>query len=123
MTDELEELFGEAGGQPQPRRGLVLGLLGSGLLLSTFGMACSAAPGGLIVLGAWMVVDKEMERVESGYLPEDSRTEVRRLQQATMSGLAIVLALFFVQSWLFYSGFYETLFVAALRQLLTLVGS
>jgi hypothetical protein len=107
--DEIEELFGTEGGQPQPRRGLVLGLLSTGLVLAILGMGCSAAPGGALVLAAWVVAEKEVDRVESGYLPWDLRAEVRRLYQLTLSGVVAVLLLFVVQGWLLYIGFYDTL--------------
>jgi hypothetical protein len=107
--DELDELFGPEGGQPQPRRGLVLGLLTTGLLMAILGMGCSAAPGGVLVLLAWVVAEKELDRVESGYLPWDVRGEVRRLYQLTLTGVLLVLFLFAVQAWLLYVGFYEAL--------------
>lgn len=122
MSEELEELFGDAGGQPVPRSRLVGTLLGSGLLLATLGMACSAAPGGLMVLAAWMVVEKEMDRVESGYLPADSHSEVRRLQQMTLVALAIVVVLFFVQTILFSLGVYEGLWTRLVELLVSWLG-
>ena len=115
--DEVDELFGTEGGQPKPRRRLILILLVTGLLLATLGMVCTAAPGGLLVLGAWVVVEKEMDRVESGYLPTDVRGDVRRLHQVTLAGVLTVLVLFMVQAWLLYEGFYEALWGWAIQSL------
>lgn len=104
---EVDELFSEAGGQPRPRRGLILALLTSGVLLATLGMACTAVPGGLIVLGAWAVADKELDRVIGGYLPADVEADVRRLRAWTLGGLGLVICLFLGQLWLLASGFYD----------------
>ena len=116
--DRIEELVGDEGGQPEPRRRLVLGLLGFGLLTTALGMACTAAPGGMIVLGAWLAVEKEMDRVESGYLPSDVAPEVRRLRALVLAGVATVMALFVVQWILLRMGFYDALWSAALASAL-----
>ena len=116
--DEIDELFGSEGGQPQPRRGLIIGLLATGILFSIGGMACTAAPGGMLVLGAWMVVEKEMDRVESGYLPADVRAEVQRLHRFTLLGVATVLSLFALQAWLLADGCYEQLWGSAIQAIL-----
>lgn len=109
MAREVDELFGEGEGAPTPRSGLVWTLLVSGLLLAVVGLLCSAAPGGILVLVAWMLVEKEMDRVENGYLPAESRPIVARLRTATYVGLLLVVVLFVVQGWLFCTGFYERL--------------
>ena len=86
-------------------------------------MACSAAPGGLLVLAAWVVSEKEVDRVESGYLPADTGPTVRRLQRACFVGLLFVLAAFSVQLLLFMSGFYEGLWEQGLTWLASYVSS
>ena len=115
--DRLEELFGEEGGQPEPRRRLILGLLIPGLLLALVGMACSAAPGGLMVLASWSAVENELDRVESGYLPLDVAPELRRLRSIILGCLAFVVLLFFLQLNLLGAGFYDALWADALTRL------
>lgn len=115
--DRVDELFGAIGGQPAPRRGLTLGLLGGGLLLTLLGMACTAAPGGLVVVAAWMVADADLERLQTGYLPSDTAGEVRRLRTLAMAGIVLVLVLFLVQMVLLYVGRYEEWWGQAIRML------
>jgi hypothetical protein len=117
--DEVDELFGDHGGQPEPRTMLILSLLTSGLLLTLFGLACSAAPGGLVVLAGWVAVEKEMGRVESGYLPADTRPQVRSLQIAAQVAVTLVLLLFVLQTVLLSMGVYEALLVQVLETLLS----
>ncbi|MCB9683326.1 MAG: hypothetical protein H6733_17810 [Alphaproteobacteria bacterium] len=114
MTDDIDELFGSAGA-PQPRTRLVVGLLLGGLAMAVLGMACSAVPGGLVVLGASAVADRELDRVESGYLPPTARAPLRRLKQATFLGMVVVGALFVVQLTLLSMGVYDVLWGDALR--------
>lgn len=109
MAREVDELFGEGEGAPKPRSALIWTLLLSGLLLAVAGLLCSAAPGGVLVLVAWMLVEKEMDRVDNGYLPVEVRPVVARLRTATYIGLMLVVLLFVVQGWLFCTGFYESL--------------
>jgi hypothetical protein len=68
-----------------------------------------------MVLFAWMLAEKEMDRIESGYLPADARGVVRLLRTATFVGVLIVVLLFVVQGWLFCSGFYDTLWMQMLE--------
>lgn len=107
MSSELDELFGEGSGTPTPRTRLVRTLLGVGLALAVLGMTCSAAPGGLVVLAAWLLVDTETRRVENGYLPADAGPEVARVRRQVLVGLNVVLLLFLVQSALVCGGFYD----------------
>ena len=118
MSDELDELFGEAGSGPKPRSRLILALLITGLLLTLVGMVFTAAPGGLVVLLAWVLVDKERDRVASGFLPADVGPQVQRLHRAVVAGLITVLVLFFLQGWLFCAtGIYEDLWTWMLQWL------
>lgn len=106
---ELDELFGDGAGRPRPRTLLIGGLLTSGLALTVLGMACIAAPGGILVLLAWMHVEKDQERVDSGYLPESDRPSVERLRRFTYAGLVMVVGLFALQAILLCSGVYDVL--------------
>lgn len=109
MAREVDELFGEGEGAPTPRSALVWTLLVSGLLLSLVGLLCTSAPGGILVLLAWSAVEKEMDRVDNGYLPAEARPTVARMRTATYVGLVLVVLVFVVQGWLFCLGFYEHL--------------
>lgn len=106
---DVDELFGEGAGRPRPRSALISVLLVVGLSLTVLGMACINAPGGLLVLLAWMFVEKDVERLEAGYLPEADRAEVERLRAVTHGGLLLVVALFFLQALLLCFGFYDVL--------------
>lgn len=108
VDPELAELFGGSG-RARPRTGLVAGLLIGGVLTTILGMACIAAPGGLLVLLAWLVVEKDHDRVESGYLPEADRSTVERSRNLTHAGLMLVICLFFVQALLLCFGGYDPL--------------
>lgn len=119
---QVDELFGEGQGAPKPRTGLVRALLASGLVLALFGLACSSAPGGALVLAAWLVVDTEMRRVENGYLPADTRAEVQRLHHQTYAALVAVLAVFAVQSALLCGGFYESFWTWVVATVAELLG-
>ncbi|MBW1879958.1 MAG: hypothetical protein JRI25_13305 [Deltaproteobacteria bacterium] len=108
MTDEsLNELFGEGSGQPVPRTRLAIILLVTGLVLALLGMACSAAPGGLVVLVAWVVIEKELDRVDSGYLPTEFKPRLLALQRVTYAAVVLVLLLFVVQFFLMCNGTME----------------
>lgn len=117
MPRDVDELFGGGTGQPTPRTRLVIGLLVAGVLLAILGMVCSAAPGGLMVLVAWMVVEKELDRVETGYLPPEVLPELRGAQRLVWVGVGLVIALFVAQALLFCSGFYTNLWEGALQSL------
>lgn len=106
---DLDELFGAGGGRPRPRTALIATLLGVGLVLTLLGMACINAPGGLLVLIAWMLVEKDLERLESGYLPEADRPQVEQIRSMTYAGLVLVILLFFLQGFLLCNGFYDWL--------------
>ena len=100
MADEVDELFGEGEGAPKPRTALVLTLLSTGVLLSVLGLLCVSAPGGVLVLFAWMVVEKELDRVDSGYLAQEERSQVVWLRTLTLVGLIAVIGIFVVQGML-----------------------
>ena len=107
MSADLEELFGEGQGQPEPRTRLVAILAVSGLVLSVLGLACTTAPGGLLVLIAWLTIDKEVGRIRSGYLSADFQPVVDQARKWTYLALVLVIFLFTVQLILLCQGFYE----------------
>ena len=106
---ELDELFGEGSGQPRPRYALLISLLVSGLLLALLGMLCTTAPGGVLVLIGWLVLEKEIDRIDSGYLPVDCRSSLEFWRVFAYAAVAIVLILFLCQGVLFWLGFYDGL--------------
>jgi hypothetical protein len=119
VSADLDELFGDKGGAPAPRVKLIMRLLVTGLLLTLLGLACTAAPGGLMVLGAWLVVEAEMERVDNGFLPADAAADIGRLRAATFAALLVVLLVFAVQTVLFATGFYDVIWNRAVEWLVT----
>lgn len=124
MTDPtLDELFGEEGGAPEPRSTTIVALLAAGLTMTILGLACSSAPGGMLVLLAWYLVGKDMDRLDNGYLPADARPRVRRLQHATWASVAVVLVAFGVQAWLLGMGVYDLLWGVALQAVGRWVGA
>jgi hypothetical protein len=112
MADpKVDELFGQGGGAPSPRVGWIYTMLASGMLLALAGMACTSAPGGLLVLGAWLLVEQESDRLESGYLPSDAAPALARARSRTWVGLVTVVVLFTVQAFLLCTThFYESLY-------------
>ncbi|MCB9662784.1 MAG: hypothetical protein H6732_01630 [Alphaproteobacteria bacterium] len=122
MSQEVDELFGEGAGTPEPRLGLVRALLAGGVALTFVGLACSTVPGGLLVLAAWLVIDTEAERVESGYLPADTRPRVVVHQRATLAGLILVGLMFTAQMLLLMGGFYDVFWGELLRAALAVAG-
>ncbi len=109
----VDELFGEGAGAPAPRLGWIYFLLVSGLLLAVLGMLCTSVPGALLVLFAWLIVEQEVDRLESGYLPADTAPTLARARSRTGAGLVTVVLLFFVQATLLCStSLYEALYVS-----------
>jgi hypothetical protein len=100
MSQDVEELFGEGAGAPTARTPLVWVLLAVGLLFALLGMFCTAAPGGVLVLLAWFVVEKEVDRIDSGYLPASARPAVRRARFATLVGVLLVIAMLVAQTFM-----------------------
>lgn len=105
----LDELFGAGGGRPRPRATLIAMLVATGIVLAVLGMGCISVPGGLLVLLAWMLVEKDLDRLESGYLPEADREVVMRVRSLTYAGLLLVVVLFVLQGLLLCNGFYDVL--------------
>ena len=106
MSQKVDELFGKGGSSVQPKTLSIIALLASGMLLAVLGLACSSVPGGLLVLWAWSIMEKEIDRVESGYLPEEAIGHLRSLKTIVWTSLLIVLILFIGQTVLLFTGFY-----------------
>jgi hypothetical protein len=101
MSREVDELFGTGGRGASPRTALTLALLLGGLGLAVAGVAVfSALPGGALVLAAWFVAERDLDRIESGYLAADGRQRVRIVRGIVLLGLVVVIGLSVVQGWL-----------------------
>jgi len=85
------------------------------------GLVCTTAPGGLMVLLAWVIIDKESSRIESGYLPADVQPEVDQARKFTYLALLGVIALFMLQLVLLCQGFYEWLWGNLLKLIVPLL--
>ena len=116
MSQPVDELFGQGEGAPHPRVGRVLGLLGGGLLLTVLGFGCTVLPGAGLVMLAWFVVEKDMGRVENGFLPAETRPLVARLRNATRATVLATVLLLIAQFALVQSGLYDTLLLNLLHQ-------
>jgi hypothetical protein len=116
MSGEVEELF-EGGSAARPRWGFALGVLGAGVALTLLGLACSSVPGGLVTLWGYFVVEKEIDRVDTGYLPVEDRPALLRLRALAWACLALVLGTFVIQGVLLCSGAYVPLWAAAIELL------
>jgi hypothetical protein len=121
MTSPIDELFGDGEGQTKPRLRLVWALLAGGLCLLLPGMLFSTVPGGLLILVAWMVIETERGRAESGYLPTHTHPSIYRLRNVTFSALIAMLLLVVVQGVFLNSGFYEPLWSGWIGALLDVV--
>jgi hypothetical protein len=117
MSEAVDELFGEEGSAAGPRVRTILALLGTGLVLSLLGMACTAVPGGLVVLVAWSMVEKDLDRVDSGYLALEHRPTLSAVRRAVYAGLVLVVLLFLAQTVLLCTGVYYDLWSAGVEML------
>lgn len=106
--EPIDELFGQHG-QPQPRTRRITALLVAGLVLSVLGLACTTVPGGVLVLLAWSAVERELDRVDSGYLALEHKPRLVVLERVTWVAVALIALLFLGQGVMFCSGFYTPL--------------
>lgn len=113
---EVDELFGEGGAGFRPRTGRILFLLIGGLVLAVLGLACTSIPGALVLLFGWLTVERELDRVHAGFLPETDRRTLEGYRQAVWGGLGVTLLLFVVQGFLLCNGTYYSLWSAGLRE-------
>ncbi|MCO4745087.1 MAG: hypothetical protein KC912_09880 [Proteobacteria bacterium] len=113
---QIDDLF-EGEDAVKPNVAFISTLLVVGLLLSILGLACSSVPGGILVLLAFHYADVELDRVESGYLPETERPRVRRLRSFALAGVVLLTLVIIQQIWLTSMGFYDVFWEASLRTL------
>jgi hypothetical protein len=114
---DVGELFGDDGTKARPRTGLVIAVLVTGLTLTVLGMACTAVPGGIVTLVSWALVEREIDRVDSGFLPLQHRPALVAVRGAVWGGLLVVLGLFVIQSILLCNGTYYSLWSAGIEML------
>jgi ABC-type Fe3+ transport system permease subunit len=105
----VNELFGAEGTALEPSLGLPITLLVAGLMLAVLGMLCSAAPGGLIVLLGWVLLEREQRRLDAGALPPEHATAIARSLRASYVAVLLCVLLFGVQLFLYCSGAYDAL--------------
>lgn len=115
MSERVDELFGSAGTEARPRTALILSLTGGGLVVTALGLACSVIPGALVVLAAWVVVQRELDRVESGFLPVTDRPLLLGLRAIVWVTVGVVAVAAALQLWGMWSGLYPQLWGEAVR--------
>jgi hypothetical protein len=115
MSERVDELFGSFGTEARPRTALVVSLTVGGVLLSVGGLACSVLPGVLLVLAAWIVVQRDLDRVESGFLPLPERGGLLALRAVVWGAVGLVALLSAAQLAGLWSGFYSALWGEAIR--------
>lgn len=108
MSRDVDDLFGTEGDGVRPKSFRIYVVLITGLVLTVAGMACTAVPGGLLTLVAWALVEKELDRVDSGYLALDYRPGLVALRGFVWASLVLVLGLFIVQGVLLCTGWYTS---------------
>ena len=118
---DVDELFGGSGSAAKPRVGRIIAVLVTGMTLTVLGMACTAVPGGLVTLVAWALAEKELGRVDSGYLPVEARPGLVTLRTIILLCLIAVLVLFIIQGALLCTGVYFQMWSAAVESLRPLV--
>jgi hypothetical protein len=127
-SERVDQLFGgEAGGSglggPEPRTGLILGLLVVAAPMDLFGVVCcTSIPGMVLTLAAWLAADADLARVESGHLDVDRAPALVRLKQVAFGLLIWCGATFLIQMALLGNGAYERWLVSVIRVLGSLGG-
>jgi uncharacterized iron-regulated membrane protein len=110
MADEsLDDLFTGGGASTRPALGAPLALVGVGVFTAVLGMICTSAPGGLMVLAGWLLLERQQQRVDAGALPEAARPPIQAALRATYAGVGLVVVLFLAQLVLYCTGYYELL--------------
>jgi hypothetical protein len=108
MSERVDELFGAAGTEARPRSALIVGLTAAGLLTTVAGMACSVLPGVALVLLAWVVAQRELDRVDSGFLPVSDRRWLLGLRWAVWAALGFATWLTALQLVGLWTGAYQS---------------
>jgi len=109
MSRQVDDLFNAEDDAIRPPVARIYTVLGLGIVLSLFGLACSAVPGGFLVVVSWMMAENAQDKVDSGYFTQDHKPSVDRMVALTTLSTLFVLGLFFFQGYLHYMGFYEEL--------------
>lgn len=106
MSQRVDELF-DSSHRVGPRRRLILTLLILGVTLSVLGLCCTSVPGGLVTLAAWSVLETEIARVDSGFLPATTKPILLKLRSLVNVALVLTVILFLIQGALLCQGSYE----------------
>lgn len=107
MADKIDALFGADAAAAVPRFRLIYGLLATGITLAVLGLVCSSVPGAIVSLISWAMVEKEVERLESGYYATEYESRLRLARGLVQSGLLGILCVIAIQIILLCSGFYH----------------
>ena len=109
MSERVDELFGSGGTEAKPRLLLVAFLLSTGVVVTGLGLFCSVVPGALVVLLAWLVVERDLDRVDSGFLPVTERPRLVVVRAVVWAVVAGVSALTLLQLAGMWTGVYPSL--------------
>ena len=74
------------------------------------------------MLLAWAAIEKEQDRIESGFLPADTRGTVSSLRAATLACVVGTIGLFVAQMMLMQSGFYDPLWNGVIAAFVDIAG-
>ena len=111
---QIDDLF-DGEDAAEPNIPLVATLLATGAALAVLGLACTSIPGGVLVLLGFHYADLELDRVDSGYLPESERPRVQRLRTVALIGVVFLAVVIVAQNTLLCMGFYDEFWGTALR--------
>ena len=103
---KVEDLFGPIEQAAKPRLKLVRLCLVAGLVMTVLGMACSVVPGVSLVLLSWFIVDKEVSRIESGFLAQSWRDPVAKTKTYVRVGVWLSVLTLLLQVTLLCMGVY-----------------
>lgn len=104
MSEGVDQLFGKGGDAATPRVGLALVLVTVGLLLAVAGTLCTSVPGGVLVLVGGFVVQRDQDRITSGFLATRHRTRLARAERVCQLALVAVIVLEVFQVALYVNG-------------------
>ncbi len=83
MSDRVDLLFGGGGDPPRPRTRPIVALLALALPLDLAGVVLPTSIVGLVpTLGAWVLAQRELDRVRRGELPQEEVGALPLLHQA-----------------------------------------
>lgn len=121
MAPEIDDLFSEGSASGRARLGLPMTCVAVGVATAVFGMVCTAAPGGLLVLVGWLLLEREQSRVDSGALPLSATDSIAGALRVTYVAVGVVILLFVTQLLLYCMGYYDVLWGSIFATLRTFI--